>query len=95
MSNQLPRSRSERKAAYHANASYSKHMRRFDTSGPIRLAGRIWQVSDREKADMIRRSADQKQSNNSPLWFDKRTERGPDEDYGTIEYLTYRPALIR
>ena len=93
MSDSIKSSRHERRIAFHGEAPIAKHDYKFAQRRDTRFAGQIWAESPEEYGRKIMREHIMRKSKNEPAWFDATDVEGPDEDYGTREYITYKHVL--
>lgn len=90
MSDSIKSSRHERRVGFHGDAPAAKFDYKFAQRRDTRFAGQIWEEKSRERGRRLRRERALAASKNEPMWFDATDVEGPDEDYGTREYITYR-----
>lgn len=94
MSNQLPSSRRERRVAFHAEAPFAKHDYRFRNRADIRLAGRIWEESPREREIRLARDRVKRKAKEIPVGYTGAPSAIPDNDYSSVEYIKYIPDRV-
>lgn len=93
MSDKIKSSRHERRAEFHSHAPFAKHDYKFNKRLDIRLAGQVWSESPQERSKRLTRERVREQSKTNPVWFEATDIAGPDENYGTREYITYKHVL--
>lgn len=93
MSDQIKSSRHERRVGFHSQAPFAKHDYKFNRRLDIRLAGQVWSESPAERSKRLTRKRKQDSSKVNPVWFEETGVAGPDENYNTREFITYKYAL--
>lgn len=94
MSDQLPSSRRERRVAFHAEAPFAKHDYRFRNRADIRLAGKIWEESPRERELRLARERVRRKSKSTPVGYNGQPSATPDNNYSSVEYIKYIPDQV-
>lgn len=91
MSDAIKSSRHERRIAFHAFAPEAKHDYKFSRRLDVRLAGQVWSESPAERNRRLAKDRMRERSKTNPFWFEATDVAGPDENYGTKEFITYKP----
>jgi hypothetical protein len=97
MSEEIKESKHERKVRFHTDAPAAKHDYRYRTRPNIRMAGKVWSESPRERQQRLARERLSGKSKSIPVGvgFGERDSFGPDNDYYTVESLNNIRGPIR
>jgi hypothetical protein len=89
MSEEIRESKHERKVRFHADAPVAKHDYRYRNRSVIRMAGKVWSESPRERQQRLARERLSGKSKSIPVGvgFGDRDNFGPDDNYYTVESL--------
>ena len=97
MSEEIKESKHERKVRFHGDAASAKHDYRYRSRSNIRMAGKVWSESPRERQQRLARERLSGKSKSIPVGvgFGEDDSFGPDDDYYTVESLNSIHGLIR
>ena len=93
MSDSIPEFRHERKMRFHEEAPFAKHDYRYRSRSSIRMAGKVWAESPDERSKRLSRERTFLKMRETPVGvgFANRDSFGPDDSYGSVNYLSYTP----
>ena len=93
MSDQIPESSHERKVRFHGDAPSAKHDYRYRSRDVIRMAGKVWTESPRERQLRLAKSRSLQKSKEIPvgLGFSENDKFGPDDSYNSVQNLNNTP----
>lgn len=96
MSDQIRESRHERKVRFHGDAPFAKHDYRYRSRNVIRMAGKVWSESPRERQQRLARERLSGKAKSIPVGvgFGERDDFGPDDTYSTVEFLNNRRGQV-
>lgn len=89
MADQISKSRHERKIRFHGDAPGSKFDYRYRSRDVIRMAGKVWSESPRERQLRLAKSRSYEKSKKAPvgIGFADRDSFGPDDTYYSKSFL--------
>jgi hypothetical protein len=93
MSDEIRESSHERKVRFHGDAPFAKHDYRYRSRDVIRMAGKVWAESPRERQFRLAKTRSLAKSRETPvgLGFSEKDEFGPDNSYNSIQSLNSTP----
>lgn len=89
MSDQIRESSHERKVRFHGDAPGSKFDYRYRSRNVIRMAGKVWSESPRERQLRLAKSRSYEKSKEAPVGvgFADQDSFGPDDTYSSKSFL--------
>ena len=81
----------ERKRDFHLEAPSAKHEYRLRRYGPMRMAGAVWEETQREKLQKAAKARYRREESIGNLDFAQNDKFGPDDSYDSKEYLSSTP----